>query len=451
LTGKPPVVAGAILLAIVLPSLVNPWAALPFEPVKVDFLRVSLVVLFAATLMVQRGRWWRQVLCGAPFPSAIRGQPLGTQLMLAGAVLFALSNVLSTLLSGDIPYSLWGGSDRHGAITALCGVLLYLLLASQLRSSGQVLALLLALTAGSVPVCLYGFVQFTGFDPLAWQTDSVSPVLSTMGRSNFVAAYLAVIVPLTLVIAWRSLKVQAPSAKVAGTILVGLQVGCLALTEARAGWLAFVTGCAVFLAIACWPRGRRTVLLTVVLFAVSSSIMFWGLERALAPVMESSPLAAPTASVAERREESIGRRYTIWRHTLPLIGERWFAGYGPEMFMPVFNRRYPPGTLYDGSDTIVDDPHNVVLELAVNIGLVGVAAWLFMVCGYFIRLYQWPRCEGDPLRRQLNAGLAGAMVAYLIQAQLNPDVVVLTMLYWLLLAIVTGLRAPPIKRVAAAE
>lgn len=279
MTGKPPALVGAILLAIVLPSLVNPWAALPFEPAKVDFLRMILVVLFASSLIVQGGQWWRQVRSGSHLSSAIRGQPMGTQLMLAGAILFALGSVLSTLLSNDIRYSLWGGSDRHGAVTTLCGVLLYLLLASQLQSSGQVMAVILALAAGSVPVCLYGFAQYAGLDPLAWQTDSVSPVLSTLGRSNFVAAYLAVIIPLTLVIAWRSLNIQAATAKVAGTVLVVMQVGCLALTQARAGWLAFVTGCAVFLAIACWPHGRRRALLTVVLFVVSSSTMFWGLER----------------------------------------------------------------------------------------------------------------------------------------------------------------------------
>lgn len=451
MTSKPPAVAGAILLAIVLPSLINPWAALPFEPVKVDFLRMVLVVLLAGTVILQSGRWRRQVHHnGTHLPSALRGQPLGTQLMLAGAVLFALSNVLSTLLSDDIPYSAWGGSDRHGAITALCGVLLYLLVASQLQSSGQVMALILALAAGSVPVCLYGFAQFAGLDPLPWQTDSVSPMLSTLGRSNFVAAYLAAVIPLTLVIAWRAFNNQAATAKAAGAVLVGLQVGCLTLTQARAGWLAFVTGCTVFLVIACRPRGRRTTVLTVALFVVCSSAMFWGLERSLASAGEPSSLAAEGASTAERREESIDRRYTIWRHTLPLIGERWLAGYGPEMFMPIFNRRYPPGTLYDGSDTLVDDPHNVVLELAVNVGIVGLGAWLLMVCGYFVRLYQW-RGEHDLFRRQLTAGLAGAMVAYLIQAQLNPDVVVLTMLYWLLLAMVTGLRVHPVRQVAATE
>jgi O-antigen ligase len=451
LTGKPPAVAGATLIAIVLPALVNPWAALPFEPVKVDFLRLVLVVMFAGTVIVQGGRWWRKVHNGIQWSSALRGQPLGTRLMVAGAVLFGLGTLMSTLLSNDSRYSLWGGSDRHGAITMLCGVLFYLLLASQLRSPGQVMGLILALAAGSVPVCLYGFVQFTGLDPLAWQTDSVSPVLSTLGRSNFVAAYLAVIIPLTLVIAWRSIRIQAAIARVAGTVLVALQVGCLAMTQARAGWLAFVIGCAVFLAIACWPYGRRTALLTVVLFVAGSSIMFWGLERGLVPTVKLATQAPSIAAVAERREESIERRYMIWSHTLPLIGERWFAGYGPEMFMPIFNLRYPPGTLYDGSDTVVDDPHNVMLELAVNGGIVGLAAWLSMVCGYFVQLYHWRRCERDQFQHQLAAGLAGAMVAYLIQAQFNPDVVALTMLYWLLLAMVTGLVVPPSSQVASAE
>ena len=58
---------------------------------------------------------------------------------------------------------------------------------------------------------------------------------------------------------------------------------------------------------------------------------------------------------------SPARRLIIWRAAWPLIAERPLLGYGLETFVTVFNSRHPPGLFYDGTDALVDAPHNQLL------------------------------------------------------------------------------------------
>jgi O-antigen ligase len=118
---------------------------------------------------------------------------------------------------------------------------------------------------------------------------------------------------------------------------------------------------------------------------------------------------------------------------LPLIAERPLLGYGPESFVQVFNERYPPGSLYDGSDVIVDDPHNLFLELLMATGLVGMLAWLALLGTLAWQIHR--RWRSASSRRQLSvAACLSGLVAYLVQAQFTPDVVVVSALFWVLAA-----------------
>ena len=67
-----------------------------------------------------------------------------------------------------------------------------------MRSRAQFERLVTFGIATSVPVALYGILQFTGHDPLPWAGDVQTRVASSMGNAIFVAAWLIMVVPLTL-------------------------------------------------------------------------------------------------------------------------------------------------------------------------------------------------------------------------------------------------------------
>ena len=107
--------------------------------------------------------------------------------------------LLATVASVNPALSLWGTAEnQRGAITLVAGVLFFLLLTDVLRRPDQVIRLVKVLILASVPVVVYGLVQELGLDPLLWISDSVSPVHATLGRSNYLGAYLAIVASWTL-------------------------------------------------------------------------------------------------------------------------------------------------------------------------------------------------------------------------------------------------------------
>lgn len=373
---------GIGLLLLLLPLWLNPWADLPFEPAKAALLRGGVLLLGLLT-------------CGAllflPQMRSSATARLGRIWPLVGVVmLYGLVFSLAGLLSVDPQRSFWGGSDRHGVVTLWSQIGLFLLLVIAVGDMADREQMTRWLLLASLPVCLYGLAQAVGLDPLLWGSDSVSPVLATLGRSNFLGAWLAVLLPLSLHNLhriWLHRK-RAPRQASGAVLLVIVQLLCLLLTLARAGWLAAVAGGLVFYWFAPIPfsssllRYRSGLLAGALLLFVAFFLLGEGIGRAQllshsALPENASPSAPPTADeFTAAREASPSRRLIIWRATWPLIAERPLLGYGPETFVLVFNARYPPGSLYDGTDVLVDDPHNQLLEHLMAAGVLGAASWL---------------------------------------------------------------------------
>lgn len=438
------------LLGLLLPLWLDPWAALPFEPAKVLLVRwyTALLCLAAGLGMALFARFRRESWAKLRLASPAVAAGLGYAALVTLAGSFGLSPHLS----------FWGASDSHGIVTLWAQIALFLLVIVVVDGDGDRTQLVNWLLLGSMPLSLYGLVQAAGGDPLAWQSDSVSPVLSTLGRSNFLGAYLALLLPFHLahVIRVWSQRPVRPGRRAGALLLLGLPALCLLLTLARAGWLAAVAGLLVFL----WflpERSRlpRLIHRSALLVGATAVLLlyFWlgeqvGHWRFVQPTSLSpgGQPEIPTVATAytELRETSLARRWTIWRAAWSLIGQRPLLGYGPEMFVVVFNARYPPGSLYAGTDVLVDDPHNQLLEHLLATGLLGTAAWLWLlgtIAGQGMRGLAAQRGKG----RLLTAASLGSLAAWLVQAQLNPDVVAVSMIFWVVAGLVVageGYRQP---------
>lgn len=429
---------GAGLLVLLLPLWLDPWASLPFEPAKATLLRSAVFTLGLAALallILNRQAW-----------SSAKMQLLHAWPLIGGALLYGAVFSLAGLLSVEPRFSFWGGSDRHGVVTLWSQIGLFLLLLLTLTGQKEREQIVQWLLLASLPGCLYGLVQAAGLDPLVWASDSVSPVLSTLGRSNFLGAWLAVLLPLSLYHLHRVWRYPGQNRKqrAGALLLVGLQLLCLLPTLARAGWLAAAAGGLIFYwfgPYAVKPLRHRVVLLAgaalilAFFFLLGEGIGRTQLLNRNAPVETSSTSATVTGDAyGDVRETSMARRLSIWRATWPLIAERSLLGYGPETFATVFNSRYPPGSLYDGTDVLVDDPHNQVLEHLMAGGIVAVGAWLLLLIVLLSGLLRSLN-QVNGRQRLLSAACLGAFAAYLVQAQLNPDVVAVSTLFWIITAL----------------
>ncbi len=395
--------AGWLVLAAGLPLFTAPWGRNSFELPKALLLWSAVAVMGAAWLAGCR-RYPRPLQQARDLRAAWGALALVT----------AVSIVLSTLFSVNPLLSVQGSYDRmQGAITLLCYLALFLLVAACLREPAQIRRLLAAISWGSVPVVAYVLLQLLGLDPLDWQVEG-SRVISFLGRSNFVGAYLVLALPLTVASARQA---QGRRWRVTYYLLIAAQGVCLIATMAQAAWLGALAAGGVLALAEAWHRGHRR-------FVAGSLVV--GALGLLAGLAALAAIPGLTGSA--------GARATIWRATASLVAGRPILGYGPETFGQVFTSVFPPELVYvQGRAVLVDRAHNLILDALASVGLVGLLASAALVGTALVVGMRRLARTSDPWGRvALAAGLAAA-VGHLVETQLSFAVTATAALFWLVL------------------
>lgn len=190
--------AGWLAAVITVPLYFNIYSARTFEPDKITLLRsiVSVMILAWLISVVEKGFGDRNE--GNLSVSKRWRQWLKIPLFLPTALLVFVY-IISTIVSLSPLVSLWGSYQRmQGTYSTLTYIVLFALIAGNLRTREQVDRLVTTIIVTSIPISLYGIVQKYGLDPLPWAGDVTSRVAANMGNAIFVASYLTMIIPLTL-------------------------------------------------------------------------------------------------------------------------------------------------------------------------------------------------------------------------------------------------------------
>lgn len=130
-----------------------------------------------------------------------------------------------------------------------------------------------------------------------------------------------------------------------------------------------------------------------------------------------------------------GRGY-IWSRSIPLLRDTWFLGHGPDTYAMYFPQQDAVGKLmYLGSThKIVDKPHNIYLQQAINTGIISLLALLVLWGGYLLQslIIYW---QSDFKDWKARAGVAimAAVAAYLVTGFFNDSVISVAPVFWILL------------------
>jgi len=175
--------------AMAVPLFFNIYSSRVFEPDKLALLRSIALVMCLA--------WIIKALEGGGIGERVKGL-LSLPLVIPTLILVGV--YLLTTATSIVPrVSLWGSYQRlQGSYTTLSYVVIFFLTLLTLRTRRQLDRLVTVMVIVSLPVALYGIVQHFKLDPLPWVGDVTYRVASSMGNSIFVAAYLIMVVPLTL-------------------------------------------------------------------------------------------------------------------------------------------------------------------------------------------------------------------------------------------------------------
>lgn len=406
-----------LLTAVLAPLWINLWSSQPFEPAKAALVR-SLVWLMA-------GLWLaRRLLSGKASRRRGRRVPL---LWTAGALAAVL--VAATVTAADPALSLFGSHTRgQGLLTLLSYLLLFLVVAPSLRTMEQAQRLMTTMVITAVPLIALGGAQAAGVDPLGLVTDARSPVYATLGRPNFLGAYLALLLPPTLALL---LLARSRRRRAALAALLVAEGALILLTATRAPLLAAGGGLLAFTIFWLWPRWSLRQRLVA-----GGGALLAGLGAALG--VGSYVQQATAGSVAARR--------AIWGAVWDLIRQRPLLGYGPDSLEIVFPRVYPPELVYyQGRELFVDRAHNLLLDWTAAAGVLGAAAFAAFVATFFVIGVRRLGRTGDDDIRRARAGRRGLLAACLAAVAANLagnlvsfDVTATAVAGWLFIAVVVS-------------
>ncbi|MFC1524878.1 O-antigen ligase family protein [Planctomycetota bacterium] len=169
-----------------------------FEPDKACLIR-SIAFLMLVAWLIKKLEL-RNVM-RSPQASISHQSRIGANnLILLPIFLYIGSYVLSTITSATPYPSFWGSYDRlEGLYTYSAYFVIAFLAMTHIKERAQIERLITTVILTSIPIFAYSFIQRLGLDPVPWQAMSpVTRVSSTMGNPIFYAAYLIMIIPLTL-------------------------------------------------------------------------------------------------------------------------------------------------------------------------------------------------------------------------------------------------------------
>ncbi|MBI2863630.1 MAG: O-antigen ligase family protein [Chloroflexi bacterium] len=415
-----------LFLVVATPLVFNPWGIQVFDLPKVALVRSLVFGLTGALLL-------RRLIFGQPcFAGRLRISWFDPRLW-AGAT--GLTLALSTVTSLDHELSFWGTYDRQeGLYTALAYLTLFLLVASGLRGREQAQRLALAVALGGFPVVAYGFLQWLGLDPIPWRMSDKSPVLATLGRSNFLGSYLVMAIPLCtgalLLSRRRTMRILL------GVILAG-SLAVLVFTTARSAWVAIAVAALVMVFPSLLRRVAWRRLLRYAGIAVAAIAVFVAVY--LGTLGASGELKPDRLLPAFQFKGSFAARLTIWQASAKLIAERPVLGYGPDGFASAFPHVFPPQLVfYQGREAVTDRAHNVFLQQAMTSGIVGLIAYLGLMAVVVSTLVRGLR-RSQGSSRILMAAILAAVVGHLTDILFSFDVASTAVVFWAVMGAGVGL------------
>lgn len=358
-----------IVLVLLLPLIVFPKVFNPYEYGKFLIFVTGVEVVLFLNLIFSR-----------------RNFKIPTDKLSILIYLFLFTTLIADLLGADAKTSLLGSDWRlQGFLTSFSGAVLYVLLRnySKLENSYfSKVALLSAFLISAVAiyqVFLFYFISDSNIETYQGR------FVGSMGNPNFLAGFLAMLLPFVLLI--------GPNRKYQPFLKI------------------FVTGLVL---IAIWLSGSRSGMMAIGFIIFSSLIYCFReqkLKNFLVGVVAVCLVFFLFQTIKSERVSIWDNRNLIWEEGIKAVVKRPILGYGQENFELI----YPVAR-----NVKVDNAHNIFIETAVSSGIVGLILFALI-------LFTAIKEASVPVKLSLGA--------FVISGFFNPLSIAQIALFWLLLGL----------------
>lgn len=331
--------------------------------------------------------------CWAVFFGGLSGSLPGRRSALDAPLLaLFLAAALSAAFSVDRPVSLLGhhGFYSYGLLAGLVYLALYF---AASRGLGGGTPFFRAVAVSSGLCALLGALQWAGL-PVTMALEKALPegrVYSTLGSPVYLGAVLALALPLC-----AGLWAGTGRDRALGLFSGAFCAAGLLLTQSRSAWLGAAAGLAAW----GWLSGR------------------WDGRRFLWPAAGLAALLLALGLWSRASGAADSARVQLWKTAVAVAVRRPLVGAGVGAFENAFRReRSEDFVRILGGKSSQAGAHNDVLELAATTGLLGLAAYLWVLWG---AVGAARGALADPGTRADAAAAAGGLAALFVAAKFNP-------------------------------
>ena len=222
-------------------------------------------------------------------------------------------------------------------------------------------------------------------------SDSVHP--------NVIAGSLIILLPIPLAGLLFGWGKRSRSEKIIYSEAIIMMLVVLALTQSRGAWIA-IGMVLLTLLILKW-RLSWLILVPVMILAVGV------VSRLGMPQILEKLFSGGSISNWDGRKE-------IWSRAIYMIQDFPFSGIGMGLFGKAADLLYPFSSLTSGA---IEHAHNLILQVAVDLGIPGLIAWLailVVVAARSWQIYRYGRSQQEIQWSALGAGLLGSQIALVV-------------------------------------
>jgi O-antigen ligase len=286
---------------------------------------------------------------------------------------FLAANIISTVASSHKYTSLWGYYSRFngGLMSILIFWGLHIVALNNkefLKKSALVIPILTIF-----PIGILGIEQ---------HFDGTTRVHSTLGQANWLAAYIAMVLPIIIFGILKSRGHSSPISKALLYITYLIGFATLWYTYSLSGILGFTVSISFFTLLnkKLILQNRSYLLALVVGTVIIAGTNLGTFKQRIEDVLLDLVYAQ---GKTHNLSDPGFIRTNIWKGTLQLIvsdPKAFLVGTGPETFPYSFQRYRPPELNYSSEwDFILNKPHNHYLETFAETGILGIAPFLLII------------------------------------------------------------------------
>jgi len=323
--------------------------------------------------------------------------------------------ILSSVFGVNTYHSLWSNYERMAGVISLVHYLAFLFIAVNIFKSRQDWYLFFDVAIfASVVEAFYGLGQFVGI----FVSSGGVRIDGTIGNASFLAGYMLLNALLAF---WLAIEKNSAGWRwfYGGVIVLNLFI--MYQTETRGAIVGFLAGLLALLLFYIfarskdlaqlpfqWARNLRKYAIGILVFGFVAAGLIW-LARDSAFVASSNTLSRVThISLTEVTAQT---RLLAWKMSLEGFKERPIFGWGPENYYVLFNKYYDP-RLYP-VESWFDRSHNAFLDVLVNTGLAGFAA--YSAIGFLALWYLWSAWRKEKIKYHTAVIFTVILIAYAIQ------------------------------------